>query len=492
MKRLFLLLILLLLTLPVSGGMHNTSNIDLQGEPEFLVAGSGGGVVAWRDSELHFLQDDGSKVSYTTTDDVTALAVDYKAQRAALIEGENVVLYGTEGVLVSANIPGEEPVGVALSSAGNYVAAGFASGSVRLWKYGSGEEMELRWTFPDDEQVLNDGQQEQIRNDLQTGLMLVLKGDYLTVAGSDQLYIVRRNDGGLRGNLGKYTFDQLPLELEMSADGKVIAVATAGKLHAYILESGERKWKFATPEANSSRALAVAPDGSLITLLHGIQTQIVSGFEPSSGEPAWNHELASAPVTTQPQMAATGSRVAISGLGPNADDLTLLDSSGKQVGGLLTEAQSPLVGASDSTIVIATPQGIAFYTTHTTEAQADWLLADTRTIGLATGALLLVTAIGAMWWFELLEMPFGAAPPPTPPTTRQLPESSRQPLASRFPSGQSTPPRTSTPLKVKPVVAHGTAIIACPGCSAQMEVPKLGRIQKVECSECGMAGNAEI
>ena len=167
MKRLFLLLILLLLALPVSGGMHNTSNIDLQGEPEFLVAGSGGGVVAWRDSELHFLQEDGSKVSYTTADDVTTLAVDYKAQRAALIEGENVVLYGAEGVLVSANIPGEEPVGVALSSAGNYVAAGFASGSVRLWKYGSGEEMELRWTFPDDEQVLNDGQQEQIRNDLQ-------------------------------------------------------------------------------------------------------------------------------------------------------------------------------------------------------------------------------------------------------------------------------------------------------------------------------------
>ncbi|MDP6490056.1 MAG: PQQ-binding-like beta-propeller repeat protein [Candidatus Poseidoniia archaeon] len=492
MKPLFLLVMLLLLALPVSGGMHNTSNIDLQGEPTFLVAGSGGGVVAWRDAKLHFLQDDGSKVSYTTTSNVTMLAVDYKAQRAALIEGENVVLYGAEGVLMSATVPGDEPVGVALSSAGNYIAAGFASGSVRLWKYGSGEEMELRWTFPDDELVLNDGQREQIRNDLQNDLRLVLKGDYLAVTGTDQLYIVRRNDGGLRGDLGKYTFDQPPFDLEMSADGKVIAVATAGKLHAYILESGERKWKFATPEANSSRALAVAPDGSLITLLHGIQTQIVSGFEPSSGEPAWNHEVASVAVTANPQIAATGSRVAITGLGPNADDLTLLDRSGKQVGELLTEAQSPLVGASDSTIVIATPQGIAFYATHTTEAQsADWLSVDTRTIGLATGALLLVTAIGAMWWFELLEMPFGATPP-TPPATRQISESSRQPLASRFPSGQSTTTVNSAPLKVKPVVAHGTATIACPGCSAQMEVPKLGRIQKVECGECGLAGNAEI
>ena len=63
MKRLFLPLVVLLLALPVSGGMHHIRNIDLQGEPECLVAGSGGGVVAWRDSELHFLQDDGSKVS---------------------------------------------------------------------------------------------------------------------------------------------------------------------------------------------------------------------------------------------------------------------------------------------------------------------------------------------------------------------------------------------------------------------------------------------
>ena len=130
MEQLSLLLVLLLLAPPVSGGLHHTSSIDLQGEPKFLMVGPGGGVVAWHDGELYFLQDNGLQTSYTTTDNVVALAVDYKAQRAALIEGENVVLYGAEGVLVSANIPGEEPVGVALSSAGNYVAAGFASGSV--------------------------------------------------------------------------------------------------------------------------------------------------------------------------------------------------------------------------------------------------------------------------------------------------------------------------------------------------------------------------
>ena len=464
----------------------------MQGEPKFLMVGPGGGVVAWHDGELYFLQDNGLQTSYTTTDNVVALAVDYKAQRAALIEGEQVVLYGAaEGMLLSASTPGEEPVAVALSSAGNYVGVGFANGSVRLW-YVSGGEIELRWTFPDDEQGLNDGQRQQIRHDLQESLRLVLASDYLAVAGDSQLYVLRRNDGGLRGDFGKYTFDQPPLDLEMSSDGSVIAVATAGKLHAYILESGERKWKFATPEANSSRALAMVPDGSLITLLHGSQTQVVSGFDPGSAEPAWNHVLASALVTARPQMAASESRVAVTGLGPGAYDLTVLDHSGQQVGELLTETQSPLGGVSGSTIVITTPQGVAFYATSTAGAQADGLPVDTRTLGLVAGTLLLVAAIGAVWWFELLELPFGGALPPMPPATRQSPRAGRQPLASRFPSSRSPLPVTSAPLKVKPVVTHGTATIACPGCGAQMEVPKLGQIQKVECRECGLAGSAEI
>ena len=51
MKRLGLLLVLLLLAPSASGGLHLTDNIDLQGEPVFLVVGPGGGVVAWRDGE---------------------------------------------------------------------------------------------------------------------------------------------------------------------------------------------------------------------------------------------------------------------------------------------------------------------------------------------------------------------------------------------------------------------------------------------------------
>ena len=34
--------------------------------------------------------------------------------------------------------------------------------------------------------------------------------------------------------------------------------------------------------------------------------------------------------------------------------------------------------------------------------------------------------------------------------------------------------------------------IECPGCSAKMDIPKLGAMQKVTCDECGLSGEIEI
>ena len=34
--------------------------------------------------------------------------------------------------------------------------------------------------------------------------------------------------------------------------------------------------------------------------------------------------------------------------------------------------------------------------------------------------------------------------------------------------------------------------IECPGCQAQMKVPKLGKSQEVTCKECGLSGEIEI
>ena len=34
--------------------------------------------------------------------------------------------------------------------------------------------------------------------------------------------------------------------------------------------------------------------------------------------------------------------------------------------------------------------------------------------------------------------------------------------------------------------------IECPGCNAQMKVPKLNKLQEVSCKECGLSGEIEI
>ena len=34
--------------------------------------------------------------------------------------------------------------------------------------------------------------------------------------------------------------------------------------------------------------------------------------------------------------------------------------------------------------------------------------------------------------------------------------------------------------------------IECPGCNAQMKVPKLGKMQTVTCDSCGLSGEIEV
>jgi transcription elongation factor Elf1 len=36
------------------------------------------------------------------------------------------------------------------------------------------------------------------------------------------------------------------------------------------------------------------------------------------------------------------------------------------------------------------------------------------------------------------------------------------------------------------------AAIECPGCNAQMKVPKLGKMQTVTCDSCGLSGEIEV
>jgi PKD repeat protein len=63
-----------------------------------------------------------------------------------------------------------------------------------------------------------------------------------------------------------------------------------------------------------------------------------------------------------------------------------------------------------------------------------------------------------------------------------------------YPSSSKTKPVTHPSLtRSTPMFSPSSMTdIECPSCGAQMEVPKLGMIQKVTCSECGISGEIEI
>ena len=53
-------------------------------------------------------------------------------------------------------------------------------------------------------------------------------------------------------------------------------------------------------------------------------------------------------------------------------------------------------------------------------------------------------------------------------------------------------PKTKKPPSKKSKPKVDLIEIECPGCNAQMKVPKLNKLQEVSCKECGLSGEIEI
>ena len=53
-------------------------------------------------------------------------------------------------------------------------------------------------------------------------------------------------------------------------------------------------------------------------------------------------------------------------------------------------------------------------------------------------------------------------------------------------------PKTKKPPPKKSKPKADLIEIECPGCNAQMKVPKLNKLQEVSCKECGLSGEIEI
>jgi hypothetical protein len=394
-------------------------------------------------------------------------------ERFVAISGKFLTLYGrTGGPLSHHDFAGEIPLAAAISPSGDYYAAAYDSGNVRLWWFLNKDDVRLKWEFPDSEFDYSDEQRDEVRRGLNATSLLEMSSDYIAVAGKGKLYVVLRNDGSLKQ---AYPLDGAAQQLEISDDGGTLCLATQGSLSTYLFSGGgsERSWRFESPEQDSVHAIGLAPDGSLLAVLHGSSSQVVTGFTPDSSEPAWEFELEVSLIG--PVLAVSDTHIAVAGWGLGEPDLLLLSAGGKLLASTVSDAGASSVQCGGGRVVTNSGDALANYALPVAGGDSGGfaleLPVDTRTLGLAVAALLLLAgAVGAFFYLDI-DLPFGGGGLPPPPVA---------------------PPSGGAPLKVKPVGAAGTVTIACPGCGARMKVPKLGRAQKVKCGECGLAGTAEI
>ena len=61
-----------------------------------------------------------------------------------------------------------------------------------------------------------------------------------------------------------------------------------------------------------------------------------------------------------------------------------------------------------------------------------------------------------------------------------------------IPDKKPEEPKTKNPPSKKSKPKADLIEIECPGCNAQMKVPKLNKLQEVSCKECGLSGEIEI
>ena len=473
MKRGVLLLALLLLApfasafgAPVEQDIGRTITAwDVATETGVTVTGDvGGNLLLFALGEA---EPESEQLDENPIDDVVLSA---DGERFVAISGKFLTLYGrTGGALSHHDFAGETPLAAAISPSGDYYAAAYDSGNVRLWWFLNKDDVRLKWEFPDSEFDYSDEQRDEVRRGLNATSLLEMSSDYIAVAGKGKLYVMLRNDGSLKQ---AYPLDSAAQQLKISDDGGTLCLATKGSLSTYLFSGGsERSWRFESPEQDSVHTIGLAPDGGLLAVLHGSSSQVVTGFTPDSSEPAWEFELEASLIG--PVLAVSDTHVAVAGWGLGEPDLLLLSAGGKLLASTVSDAGASSVQFGGGRVITNSGDALANYALPVAGGDSGGfeLPADARTLGLAVAALLLLAgAVGAVFYLDI-DLPFGGGGLPPPPVA---------------------PPSGSAPLKVRPVGAAGTVTITCPDCGARMKVPKLGRAQKVKCGECGLAGTAKI
>ena len=104
---------------------------------------------------------------------IVDVVISADGERFVAISGKFLTLYGrTGGALSHHDFAGEIPLAAAISPSGDYYAAAYDSGNVRLWWFLNKDDVRLKWEFPDSEFDYSDEQRDEVRRGLNATSLL--------------------------------------------------------------------------------------------------------------------------------------------------------------------------------------------------------------------------------------------------------------------------------------------------------------------------------
>jgi len=508
-------------------------NVDLSADGEFIAAGSG--------SEVYFFNKDSSapRWSYETGTDVKSVTISSNGKYIAA-GSLDVYLFSTKSdtPLWNYTIESNYIISVDISADGEYIVAGSSDTKVYLFDKNSGTPL---WNYTVGEVI---------------SVVISDNGKYIAASSKDgKIYLFDRDsstplwiyDDGL-----ELFFSHVSFHISISADGENIVAGMSGNwscsYYLFNKDSSTPLWSYTLEARLDSEwcPVAISADGEYIAAGSG---EIFYLFDKDKSKPVWNYN------TTEIMVGTSIVSVAISADGDyfvagtqGASGLVYLfdkksdgplwyhdHRTNKWGDGPSSSYESVVISADGEYLVVGGGE-VKFFTREDkileilSEFFGEWgfislivliILAvlfhfrkDTGTedainklLKIALYGISIITLLvslpimlfgpalaGSAWgclpglWILLFAILFAV-------TGSFLGHETHDPAPS-YSYKSSIPPskpifsdRRETPI-FEP--ENELITIECPGCSAEMEVPKLGAMQNVTCSECGLSGEIEI
>jgi outer membrane protein assembly factor BamB len=515
--------------------------VDISADGEDVVVGSDNGIV-------YLFNKDSSapRWNYTTGYDVKSVAISSNGKYIAAGSDNEVYLFSTkiDTPLWNYSTGYNSIISVDISSDGRYIAAGSSGSesgniylfdrdsSTPLWNHTVGDAVSSVIISDNGDYIAsgsNDGKIYLFDKDSSTPLWIY--DEELTVSS---LHISISADGenmvaGMRGssNCSFYVFNknsnvtlwnytasnsiyQCPVVI--SADGEYIAAGSGQKFYLFDKDRSKPLWDYDTG-GSYAMAVAISGDGDYIVAGSGgsmgynspSDTSLGLGklylFDKGSGTPLWYHDSS---IDSWVHSASDGYEA----VGISADGEYIV-SGGWEVK-FFTKENTILdllseffgeVGFS-SIVVLAILAGLFYFRKDTGTDNTTNKLLKIGLYGVSIITLLVSLPImfyglfpSSAWgclpglWVLMFAILFAV-------TGSFLGYETYDPSPASY-SYKSSIPSSKPIFGNKPKTPIFTpqnemTAIECPGCSAQMDVPKLGTIQDVTCNECGLSGEIEI